>query len=167
LISATTFLRNCILVCTFSEIVLFSNLFAKSKRPGNCALCVLRDTIVGIYSSLLTNASHCLFFFHKIVSFYKGFRQTFLIKLSVFVRFDECYCEHSTWKDIKERFALRNTNGFREFSLTRSYRLSRHNEAHQRSNCTLLVDLTNRMYFIVAAKRHYLSRSSSAERFHC
>jgi len=48
------------------------------------------------------------------------------------------YCEYLVRKDIKARFALRNTNGFREFSPTRSYRLSRHDGEHQRSDSTKL-----------------------------
>lgn len=111
----------------FSEIY-FSELLSQKANYRETAHFVSRDTILSIYSSLLTNASRYLFF-HKVVSFYKGSRQTFLIKLSVFVRFDERYCEHSTRKDIKARFALRNTNGFCKFSPTRSYRLPRYGES--------------------------------------
>lgn len=119
-------------------VLFFLDLFAQ-KANKEIAHFVPRDTVLNIYSSLLTNASpHLFFFFHKVVSFYKGFHQTFLIKLSVFVRFDERYCEHSTRKDIKARFALRNTNGFREFSPMRSYRLSRNDGERRRSNSTRL-----------------------------
>lgn len=77
-------------------------------------------------------------FSHNVDSFYEGFyTRALLIKLFVFVRFCKRYREQSTRKDIKARFALRNTNGFREFSPTRSYRLSRHRRVRRpRSDST-------------------------------
>lgn len=128
---------------------------------------ISRNTIPAFILFLQTHLA--VSFFIKLFLFTKGFHQTFLIKLSVFVRFDERYCEHSTQKDIKARFALRNTNGFCEFSPMRSYRLSWYDEGRRRSDSMrlLLVDLVCRACFIAVAKRHHLSESLSAGRFHC
>lgn len=118
-----TFSRNYIPAGVFSEIY-FSELFVKSELPGNGAsICIARYHHRHLFFSSYKRISLSVFSI-KLFLFTKGFHQTFLIKLSVFVRFDERYCEHSTRKDIKARFALRNTNGFRKFSPTRSYRLS-------------------------------------------
>lgn len=97
---------------------------------------ISRNTIHGII--LLFLQTHlAVSFFIKLFLFTKAFTKRFLIKLSVFVRFDERYCEHSTRKDIKA-FALRNTNGFCKFSPTRSYRLSWYDEGRRRSDSTRL-----------------------------